>query len=67
MSKKTAEETTLYHPFIEGIKHLCHSLLEKEAWQKQGWVDEEPEYDESGAVIERVVVSPPGKPAAASK
>lgn len=54
MAKATYTETTLYHPFIEGVKHLCHSADEQEAWEEQGWQKDEPDYAETGATVEKV-------------
>lgn len=54
MAKATYTETTLYHPFIEGVKHLCHSAEEQDAWEKQGWKKDEPDYADTGANVEFV-------------
>ena len=54
MAKATYTEKTLYHPFIEGVKHLCRSADEQEAWEEQGWVTKEPNYEETGATVEKV-------------
>lgn len=50
----TKYPVTLYHPFVPDCTQPVHNAEEQAAWEAQGWVAEEPEYEATGAVVEKV-------------
>lgn len=45
---------TLFHPYVSDCTQTVENQEDLQAWKAQGWVTEEPDYEATGAVVEKV-------------